>query len=152
MELYRDTILMCSSLVHIALIFKMFFCEKEFLPWKWSEDPLESYFSLVRFLFGNDDEFSTLEYMHRIRKLHHQSSASYGITSNRNKAEKSNIGITLNLLTNPHLFAHDWKLKDLLKNLQHKDVRIVNEFKELGMNDLLENEPMYYLLSLPIFG
>lgn len=134
LELYRDTILMCSSLVHIALVFKLFLPEKAFLPWKWSEYPLESYFSSVRFLFGNDDEFSTLEYMHRVQKLQHQRSASCDFTGSRNKAEKSNWKHPklFDKSMYPHLFAYDWKLEDLLKRFQHEDEKIVREFKELG--------------------
>ena len=41
-ELYKDTILMCSSLVQIALMFKLFFPNKAFMPWKWSEYLMEA--------------------------------------------------------------------------------------------------------------
>ena len=36
------------------------------MHWKWSEYPLENQFSAASFLFGNDDEFSTLEHTQQI--------------------------------------------------------------------------------------
>ena len=60
-ELLRETIVMACGMLHLALIFKLYFPDKPFLPWQWSYPyPLESYYSSIRFLNGNDDEFSTL--------------------------------------------------------------------------------------------
>ena len=47
-ELYRDTLIMCSSLPQLAVAFKLFFQSKPFLPWKFSEYPLEKYHSEIR--------------------------------------------------------------------------------------------------------
>ena len=55
---------MCSSLIHLAIMFN-YFIVISFSTWEWSEYPLESYYSQVRFLHGHDDEFSAMEYMHR---------------------------------------------------------------------------------------
>lgn len=67
-----NTSLMCSSLVQLSILFKLFFPEKPFMALKWAEYPLESYFSAVRLLFGHDDEFSALEYTQRVKKIHQQ--------------------------------------------------------------------------------
>lgn len=67
-ELVRDTVVMACGMLHLCLTFKLYFPEMPFLPWKWSEYPLESYYSSIRFLNGNDDEFSTLEYLQRSKR------------------------------------------------------------------------------------
>eukprot|EP00112_Aurelia_sp_Birch-Aquarium-sp1_P012400 Seg2609.3 transcript_id=Seg2609.3/GoldUCD/mRNA.D3Y31 product="hypothetical protein" protein_id=Seg2609.3/GoldUCD/D3Y31 len=36
-ELLRDTIVMACGMLHLALIFKLYFPEMPFLPWQWSE-------------------------------------------------------------------------------------------------------------------
>lgn len=137
LELYRDSIIMCSSLIHVAITFKLFYSHLPFLPWEWSEYPLESYYSNVRFLHGHDDEFSALEYMHRsktmvstkviaakgtvpsIRKKNHQHDWSHPKNPSKEKY--------------PKLFSHEWSLSQLLNLFHLEDLHIYKEFKNLGM-------------------
>ena len=148
-ELYKDSIIMQSSLVHLALTFKLYFPEAPFMPWKWSELPLEIYFSSIRFANGNDDEFSTFEYMKRSRKLSAQREAPSGnILDTRNQGKKStwNYPVHVSKEKHPHLFDHNWSLSDLLQGFHECDKRITTELAELGMSDLLADEPLFQVL------
>jgi len=131
---------MCSSLVHIALIFKLFYQHKPLLPWKWSEYPLESYFSVVRFLFGNDDEFSTLEYTQRVQRLQQQHNSDNNLRSGRNKVNKSiwDHPKQIDIAEHPQLFDQNWKLIDLFREFQRMDEKIAKEFTELGMSEMFK--------------
>ena len=132
-ELMRDTIVMASGMVHLAIVFKLYFPNKPFLPWKWSEYPLESYYSCIRFLNGNDDEFSTLEYMHRTKRiLTQQIIAKKGLIKGRAKKNSRDWCHPREVSPeNPdHLrfFAHTWTVHDLLKSFEEADICIQEEF------------------------
>ena len=45
LELFRDTLVMCSSMTHLALSFKLFHPSLPFIPWNWSEFPVENHYS-----------------------------------------------------------------------------------------------------------
>ncbi|XP_066933270.1 uncharacterized protein [Clytia hemisphaerica] len=147
LELYRDTLVMCSSLMHLALTFKLFLPHLPFMPWKWSEFPVENYYSSVRFLFGNDDEFSALEYLYRTAKQMAQQKVQINgnISNIRNKpnASKWRHPKVPTKDKNQNLFHNDWQLVDLLNHLEKVDIGIIEDFKVLGMDALLSKQPLY---------
>eukprot|EP00112_Aurelia_sp_Birch-Aquarium-sp1_P026720 Seg968.2 transcript_id=Seg968.2/GoldUCD/mRNA.D3Y31 product="Inhibitor of growth protein 4" protein_id=Seg968.2/GoldUCD/D3Y31 len=151
-ELMRDTVIMSCGLLHLALMFKIYFPKQPFLPWKWSEYPLESYYSCIRFLNGNDDEFSTLEYLHRTKHmLTQQVIASKGTIKGRAKKKSREWEHPKEVrATDPEhvkFYSHDWDLANLLEAFAEADQRIVDEFKMLGMHLLLENDELYKVQS-----
>eukprot|EP00111_Clytia_hemisphaerica_P011025 TCONS_00032315-protein len=151
LELYRDTLVKCSSMIHLALTFKLFLPSLPFMPWKWSEYPVENYYSSVWFLFGNDDEFTALEYLHRTSKLIAQQKVeNNGNISNRRnkpKASRWNHPKTPTKKSHPNLFDNDWSLIDLLHRLEKVDTDIINDFKVLGMDSLLAKHPLFKVKS-----
>ena len=98
-------------------------------------------------MFGNDDEFTSLEYLHRTAKLIAQQKVDINgnISNRRNKpdASKWNHPKTPSKEKNPNLYIHDWQLIDLLNHLEKVDVGIVEDFKVLGMDGLLSKQPLF---------
>eukprot|EP00112_Aurelia_sp_Birch-Aquarium-sp1_P002378 Seg1261.10 transcript_id=Seg1261.10/GoldUCD/mRNA.D3Y31 product="Chromatin modification-related protein png2" protein_id=Seg1261.10/GoldUCD/D3Y31 len=44
-------------------------------------------------------------------------------------------------------FAHTWTIYDLLKSFEEADIRIQEEFQDLGMHQIIAEEPLYQILS-----
>lgn len=151
LELYRDTIIMCSSLIHLGIIFKLYLPDKPFLPWKWSEYPLESYYSSIRYLFGNDDEFSTLEYKHRAAKNVTQQKllGKHTLLNTRQRISARDWAhpTNPNQNDNPELYSHNWTLLEFLQRTEAVDKEIQCDFEKLGMSNQLENEELFQVMS-----
>ena len=100
----------------------------------------------MRFLFGNDDEFSTMEYSHRTKRLQYQCDMpTDSVTTSRIKDQSSRWGHPqdTSIDKSPQFYAHDWTLLNLLKGFEAEDHKIRNEFECLGMSELLSDEPLF---------
>ena len=146
-ELYRDTLIMCSSLPQLAVAFKLFFPSKPLLPWRFSEYPLENYYSEIRGMFGNADEFSVLEYVSRKKRVDAQQDVLQRglVNRERRKMHKSRWHHPKNPTPDafPHLFDNSWGLAELLEKVYREDLRIIKLFSDLGMSELLHGAPLF---------
>ena len=151
-ELYRDTLIMCSSLPQLAVAFKLFFPSKPFLPWKFSEYPLEKYYSEIRGMFGNADEFSVMEYLCREKRVESQQDVLQRglVNRDRNKVRKSKWNHPKKPTPGEfsHLFDNSWSLSEFLEGVYKEDLKIVELFTELGMSERLTDFPLFKAKSL----
>ena len=146
-ELYRDTLMMCSSLPQLAVAFKLFFPSKPFLPWRFSEYLLENYYSEIRGMNGNADEFSVMEYLSRKKRVDSQQDVLQRglVNRDRKKVSKSKWLHPKNPTpdTFPHLFDNSWSLGELLEEIYKEDLKIIELFSNLEMSRFLADSPMF---------
>ena len=124
-------------------------------PLKWnglSQKAIFFHKIFCRFLFGNDDEFSALEYLYRTAKQMAQQKVQINgnISNIRNKpnASKWKHPKIPTKDRNPNLFHNDWQLIDLLNHLEKVDIGIIEDFKVLGMDALLSKQPLYKVSNI----
>ena len=148
-ELYKDTLIMCSSLPQLAVTFKLFFKDKPFMPWNFAEYPLENYFSQIRGMFGNADEFSVLEYVARKKRVQAQQEVIQRglVNRDRQRSQKSKWQHPKRPTEEqfPNLFDHTWSLAELLKSIYQEDITISQIFVDLGMGEELHGDSLFQI-------